>query len=76
MKKTPLKERIENYLFEWSKIEPNKFIHAAEIEDLAKANGWLGSTATRELRRSVEEGIIIKKRDKNNKSLVYQFNLY
>ena len=52
--KTPLKSRIYNYL-----KSRDRWIAAGKIEDEAKQAGYMGSTATRELKHLVEEGKIM-----------------
>jgi len=70
-KKTPLKERIEKYLLEWKIKDPKKWFPAGELEQLAQSVGFMGSTATRQIRKSVEDGILEDR--KQGKSKVYQY---
>lgn len=70
--KQPLKERIENYLYEWKIRDAKRWFPAGEIENMAQSAGYMGSSATRQLRKSVEEGILEDR--KQGKSKVYRYN--
>ena len=68
-----LKGRILNYLKSYWEYEPETYIHAGMIETQAQEAGYMASTATRELRRLKEEGVIESRPDKNKKSLEYKY---
>ena len=51
-----LKSRIDNYLYQWRLIDPDKWFPKGEIEDMSKGAGYLGDNGGRRLRELVEEG--------------------
>lgn len=61
MSKTSLSSRLLEYLRKWWELNPNKFIHKGEIEQLAKDAGYLAETINRQMRILVQEGKIEKK---------------
>jgi hypothetical protein len=68
----PLKHRIYNYLREWYSCNPNKWIHKAKFEELAKQNGYLADNAGRRLRELCHDGKVEKR--ESGKSIEYRYN--
>ena len=66
-----LNNRLREYLRKWWEINPNKFIHKGEIEQLAKDAGYLAETINRQMRILVQEGKIEKRQKGVSQELRY-----
>jgi len=72
MEEKSLKDRIQNYFYQWKVKEPEKWLPKAHIEDLSREAGYLGDNGDRRLRELHAEGIL--ERRQAGKSIEYRFN--
>ena len=53
-----LESSIQDYLEQWYKYDPTKFVNGGEIEKLAQTKGYKASNASRRCREMFNEGIL------------------
>ena len=67
-----LKNRLHNYLKEWSQIDSNKWINGGELEALALEAGYKASNTSRRL-RELEKSQLIEKKYNHKGHVTYRF---